>query len=374
MAVANPYPLSLDSVWPNVLHYRDVFLRAKWSILGWTLTFALVGLGSAATTTNVYEATVVARFANLNGRGVVAGSPSRSLLRQLGNQLGNSVFLDNHPLGGPAHLEGRQAFAMLKSRDFLTHFVEKHGERRQSRRERRQLRRKPSNLDPDASDPDASDPDEARDIPVFQSTVAKLRKTYREFREGLSTKVEELTRKLYRPYAFDWEVRRDSTPDLESGHGRLKRAIKIARRPRQGLIDFKVRLKDPVLAAEWANALIAELNSALREEAITEARKRIAYLNRELEKTSVIPLRQSIYRLIEGEIHTIMVAETRVDYMFKVIEHAVPPGPDAPIRPRRSRMIWTTALMGFGIGAFWAVWRDSIRMLRGLGEGSRAAR
>ena len=373
MAVANPYPLSLDSVWPNVLHYRDVFLRAKWSILGWTLTFALVGLGSAVTTTNMYEATAVVRFANIRETRVVGANLPRGLLRQLGTQLSGSVF-PNNPNGGPGSIAGQHAFALLKSRAFLTRFVEKHGERRQPRRERRQLRRKPSGLDPDASDPDASDPDEARDIPAFQATVAKLKKTYGKFRERLSTKVEELMRKLYRPYAFDWEVRRDSAPDLESGHGRIKRAIRIARRPRQGLIDIKIRLKDPVVAAEWANALIAELNSALREEAITEARKRIAYLNRELEKTSVIPLRQSIYRLIEGEIHTIMVAETRVDYAFKVVDHAVPPDPDSPIRPRRSRMIWTTAFMGFGIGAFWAVWRDSIRMLRGLGEGSRAAR
>ena len=360
---------------PNVIHYWDVFRRAKWSILVWTLTFALVGLGAAATTTNVYEATVVVTTNHLKGRSVGTGGTSRRLLRALGNQLGTAGLVEGI-VGSPDSVAAREAFIVLRSRDFLTRFLEKH-------------QPDPDASDPDEArdipvfqstvenefDPDASDPDEARGIPVFQSTAWKLWGIYDEFRGSLSAKVGELMRKLYKPTRFDREIRRDSpTTGNPEAYRKIKRALAIERKLRQGVIHLKIRWRDPVTAAEWANGLVAELNSTLRETAITESRQRIAYLNRELEKTSVIPLRQSIYRLIEGEIHTIMIAETRLDYAFKVIDHAVPPHPDSPIRPRRSRMIWTTALMGFCIGAFWAFWRDSIRMLRGLVERSRAAR
>ena len=367
---------------PNVIHYWDVFRRAKWSILVWTLTFALLGLGAAATTTNVYEATVVVTTNHLRGRPAGTGGTSRSLLRALGNQLGTPSLVEGI-VGTSNNIAGREAFIVLRSRDFLTRFLEKQ-----------QLMRKPYKTDPDASDPDeargipvfqstveneidpdASDPDEARGIPVFQSTAWKLWRIYNDFRESLSTKQRELMRKLYKPTRFDREIRRDSaTNGNPDAYRKIKRALAIERKPARGLIHLKIRWRDPVTAAEWANGLVADLNSTLRETAITESRQRIAYLNRELEKTRVIPLRRSIYRLIEAEIHTIMIAETRIDYAFKVIESARPPHPDSPIRPRRSRMIWTTALMGFGIGAFWAVWRDSIRMLRGMVERSRAAR
>lgn len=371
MAVPNSYSLNLDSILPNVLHYRDVFWRAKWSILGLTLIFALVGAGFAVSTINMYEATVVVapsqRDNRLRSQGI-----SGSLLSGLGSRL-----LED--LSGNRATNSQHALIILKSRDFLTRFVE-----------RRQLLRKmfrPAAFARDASERKALQREASRDIPVFQSTARKLLGTYRRSKNRIYGKVEELTRKLYKPTAFvrddrnGREIRDDRDgreirrgPTLKDAQKKIRQRIAIERKPREGLIRVKLRWEDPVFAAEWANALIEDLNSALRETAITEAQKRIAYLNRELEKTSVIPLRQSIHRLIEAEVRSIMIAETRVDYALKVIDSARPSTPDHPIRPNRSNIIWTTALTGFCIGAFWAVWRDSIRLLRGLIEGSRAAR
>ena len=372
MAVPNSYSLNLDSILPNVLHYRDVFWRAKWSILGLTLIFALVGAGFAVSTINVYEATVVVTPAQ---RDNTPRNIPRNLFGGLGIRLLENLA-ESPPRGN------RHALNTLKSRDFLTRFVEK-----------RQLLRKmfrPAAFARDASERKALQREASRDIPAFQSTARKLLGTYRRSKNRIYGKVEELTRKLYKPTAFvrdgrddrdGREIRDDRdgreirrNPTLKDAQQKIKGRIAIERRPREDLIRVKFRWEDPVLAAEWANALIEDLNSALREKAIAEAQKRIAYLNRELEKTSVIPLRQSIYQLIEAEIRAIMWAETRVDYVFSVIESAVPPKPNQPIRPNRSNIIWTTALTGFGIGAFWAVWRDSIRLLRGLGERNRAAR
>ena len=134
------------------------------------------------------------------------------------------------------------------------------------------------------------------------------------------------------------------------------------------------RTGSSVVAAEWANALIVEFNSFLRETAVAQSRKRIAYLNRELDETHVIPLRQAIYRLIEVETRAIMIAETRTDYAFKVIDPAVPPNFDDPIRPKRGLLIRTTTLTGFIIAVFAAILRDFVRMLREQDGGSPAAR
>ena len=335
---------------PNVVHYWGVFRRAKWSLLGWTLAFAMSGVVAAVTTPNTYEATVVAMWTQdrnqLNNRiaippGLLDGVGGRLLGTLARNSFGNS----------------NQALTILKSRNFLRRFVE-----------RRQPIRKLAKRS--ALDPDALGPDETRDMPAFQSTIIKLKDTYGDFRERISAKVEELMRKLYKPTAFDREILRDSAPiSREARRTRrvsklIKNALAAERVPRQHLVRVKVRWNNPVIAAELANALVAELNSSLRETAITGARKRISYLNRQLDKTSVIPLRQSIYRLIEAETRTIMVAETRNEYAFRVIDSAEPPNPRRFIRPRRSRMILTTALMGFGIGVFVTILRDSIRMVR----------
>ena len=54
--------------------------------------------------------------------------------------------------------------------------------------------------------------------------------------------------------------------------------------------------------------LVERVNRDLRQRAIAEADASIAYLNSELAKTSVVELRESLYRLLENQTKTIMFA------------------------------------------------------------------
>lgn len=355
MAVANTYSLRPDWALPNFLYYWGVLYRAKWLILSVTFIFALVGVGTAVTTPNVYQATTVVTLVRRDSGGEV-----RRLARSTGLLGLGGVLTD--ALGVNASNNSRhELLAIFKSRDFLTRFAKS--------RRRVQALRKPSDFDPDASDRD-----EIRDIPPLQQAFTTLKRAHGQFRGRLSIKVEELMRKLYKPPGFDRDPRQRNIPGSTNGHKRFRRIIAIERKPRQGLFYVNVRWKDPVVAAEWANALIVEFNSFLRETAVAQSRKRIAYLNRELDETHVIPLRQAIYRLIEVETRAIMIAETRTDYAFKVIDPAMPPNFDDPIRPKRGLLIRTTTLTGFIIAVFAAILRDFVRMLREQDGGSPAAR
>ena len=181
-----------------------------------------------------------------------------------------------------------------------------------------------------------------------------------------------LLTKLYRPAAFDRDDPRD-VPTLHDAYRKFKRALVIEEKPKEQIIRVKIHWKDPVIAADWANSLISKLNTELRNLAIAESAKRIEYLNRELEKTSILPLQQSIYRLIEAQTHSIMIAETREDYAFKVIDPAVPADLDRFIRPRRQLMVLVSAMMGFAIASFTAIWRDYLRRLKDEDQVERRA-
>lgn len=350
----------LDWMWPNFLYYWVVLYRAKWFILGVTLIFALVGVGIAVTTPNEYQATAIVMLAPDNNRPNSRLRRAANLFGQLGDGLAN-ILGAGASAGAGAGASLTEVLATLKSRDFMARFAQKQRLRRKMR-------------EPSDSAPDASDPDEIRDIPLLQYVFTTVKDTYVQFRKGISEKVQEVMRKQYRPSGFDWDARKREIARLRGGSQRFRRLIEIERRPRERLLNVSVRWKDPVLAAEWANAVIAELNSFLREAAIAQSRKRIAYLNRELDKTSILPLRQSIHQLILAETRTIMIAETRSDYVFKVIDPAIPPNLDSPIRPKRGRLIRSTTLMGFAIAVFAAILLDYVRMLRRQGEGSPAAR
>ena len=113
------------------------------------------------------------------------------------------------------------------------------------------------------------------------------------------------------------------------------------------LLTLTVEWRDPHTATDWANTLVERVNQRLSRQAITEAEKSVEYLNAELEKTSVVGLRQAIFNLIESEISAIMTANVNEEYAFRVIDPAAPPDADDYVWPRPILTILTG--LAFGI-------------------------
>ena len=134
---------------------------------------------------------------------------------------------------------------------------------------------------------------------------------------------------------------------------------------REDIVEKTIRLriywKDPTAGADWANSLVAEINSHMRKDTIEETRKSIAYLEQVLPNTEIIQVQQAIYKLIQTQIHKGMLAETREDYAFKVIDPAVPADSDRFVRPRRVLIVLSASVLGLLIAGFSVIWRDYIR-------------
>jgi len=126
--------------------------------------------------------------------------------------------------------------------------------------------------------------------------------------------------------------------------------IRTVRNDRKtGLVTLEIDWKDAALAAKWANSLVRRVNARLRNEAIEEAERSIGFLEKQLLLTSAVEIQQAIYRLIEGQTKKKMIASTREEYAFTVIDPAVPP--ERKVRPKRLAMIAIGAFTGFLISA-----------------------
>jgi uncharacterized protein involved in exopolysaccharide biosynthesis len=114
--------------------------------------------------------------------------------------------------------------------------------------------------------------------------------------------------------------------------------------PRTGLVTLTITWTDAKLAAQWANGLVRMANDYLREKAIKESDRNIAYLNEQVTKTSVVELRSSIYSLMNAEIKKEMLARGSEEFALKVIDPAV--APEKKSSPQR--VLWVLA--GFCMG------------------------
>jgi uncharacterized protein involved in exopolysaccharide biosynthesis len=100
-----------------------------------------------------------------------------------------------------------------------------------------------------------------------------------------------------------------------------------------GLVTLGVRWKDPDTAALWANEMVKRLNDRLRDQALADAERNVAYLQKEIAATNVVSLQQSMGRVLEGEMQKLMLARGNEEFAFKVIDKATPPKlRDAPKR------------------------------------------
>ena len=125
--------------------------------------------------------------------------------------------------------------------------------------------------------------------------------------------------------------------------------------PKVGLVTLAVEWKDPALAKSWADQLVQRVNRETRERAIREAERSLSYLNQQLQKTEVVELRQAIFGLIENQTKQMMLANVREDYAFKVIDPAIVPDLDDPIRPRPLLLIALGATGGLLFGVLMAL-------------------
>ncbi len=147
------------------------------------------------------------------------------------------------------------------------------------------------------------------------------------------------------PAAWDaetgtWQVEPGRVqPSIRDGFAVLDGSMRTLVRDREtGLVTLHMEWSDPVQAAEWANQMVDDVNERLRAQKVRESQKSIAYLESELEKTNIAEVRNGIYRLVEGHIQNIALANARDQFAFKIIDPAVPADPEDFRKPNRTLM------------------------------------
>lgn len=95
-----------------------------------------------------------------------------------------------------------------------------------------------------------------------------------------------------------------------------------------GLVIFSLEWKDPASPnkiADMTNDLVSSMNHHAKQHAIVDAKNSISFLEKELEQTSILNSQTMLYSIIEQQMQKIMMANTRDEFVFKIIDPAVVP-------------------------------------------------
>jgi len=139
-----------------------------------------------------------------------------------------------------------------------------------------------------------------------------------------------------------WKAGEDP-PDMWDAYRLFDDIREVEQDPKTGLVTVSIEWGDPEVAANWVRLHIDTLNRYLQAQAVREAEDSIAYLMDQVDKTSNVEMRQTLFNLVEAQTKKAMLAQVREDFAFKVIDPPIPP--DERARPRRTLIV---------VGAFFA--------------------
>ena len=155
-----------------------------------------------------------------------------------------------------------------------------------------------------------------------------------------------------------WKVTdRKKIPTLWRANRYFKKHVRtVATDTKTGLVTLTITWKDPSLAAKWANGLVKMTNDYLREKAIAEYERNIAYLTDQAAKTDQIGVKEAIYSILQTEISNAMLARGNKQYAFTVVDPAFVPEEPSSL----GIVAWSVigALCGLSLGIGYVIGRQ----------------
>jgi len=155
-------------------------------------------------------------------------------------------------------------------------------------------------------------------------------------------------RKYLFPYL--WDTKQDRWKDGEPTAAQtyklvISNVIDVDVDRRTNLITVSVIWEDPVLAAQWANLIIKDINKKIREQEIKELQQSIVFMQTQLDNSdSSGSLNSVMFNLIEELAKKVMIANVREEYAFKIIDPAVVP--EMKYKPSKRNIVMISFLMG----------------------------
>lgn len=122
-----------------------------------------------------------------------------------------------------------------------------------------------------------------------------------------------------------------------------------------GFIDISINHHSPIFANELLEIVIFELNETARKRDLKDAKNAISFLNSQLSKYSLAGNKNIIFKLMEQQLHTQMMAEVEEGYLLKVIDS--PSKPVKKIWPSRIVIVILGTFFGFAFSLLYALLR-----------------
>jgi uncharacterized protein involved in exopolysaccharide biosynthesis len=293
----------MGSVENDEIDLRELFAviwQGKWLIIAITAVFAIGAVIFAINQPNIYksEALLAPADSEKGGGGLAA----------LAGQFGGLASMAGINLGGGGAVDKTQmAIEVMKSRQFTSNFIQKH------------------NILPDL-------------MAVKKWNMADNTISY----DG------ELYNKADKTWLRIVKAPFKPEPSMQEAYKVFSKIIAVNAAKETGMVTVSVEHLSPVVAHQWVNWLVQDINKEMKDRDVAEATRSTTFLKSQIEQTNIADIRSILYKLIEEQAKTIMFAEVRDEYVFKTIDPALIP--EEKSKPKRALICVLGTMLGGMLG------------------------
>ncbi|MEH6517198.1 MAG: chain-length determining protein [Halioglobus sp.] len=139
-----------------------------------------------------------------------------------------------------------------------------------------------------------------------------------------------------------WEG--DFTPDRGEVFTRFRDEVRsIIVNEETDIMSIGMHWPEPSVARDWANQYVQSFNEFIRERTINDTKRKQEYLQSELQRSDLLEMQKSIYRLIEAQTAIAMLANAREEYALEIIDPAAIPYRSVSMSRKKIIVIGTVA-------------------------------
>ena len=148
-------------------------------------------------------------------------------------------------------------------------------------------------------------------------------------------------------------------PSAQEAYKAFTSILSVSRDAQTGYVTVSIEHPSPVIAAQWVNWLVDDVNGAVKSQDVSEAVRSIEYLKQQVANTSLADLQAMFFELIQSQTEIMMLAEVRPQYVFKTIDPAVIP--EERTKPSRALICVVGTLLGGMLGVVIVLLRYYLR-------------
>jgi uncharacterized protein involved in exopolysaccharide biosynthesis len=148
-------------------------------------------------------------------------------------------------------------------------------------------------------------------------------------------------------------------PSSQEAHEEFIEILSIDQDQATGFVTIAIEHYSPVLARQWLEWLIQDLNHYVMQRDVAEAEQAIGFLNKQIANTSLANLQSVFFSLIEEHTKTVMLANMTDEYLFTVVDPPVEP--DEKAKPRRLLIVILSSFLGLILAVIFVLTFESMK-------------